>query len=67
MGYTTIGSLIEQGRKERGGMTREQLANGICSPQMLYMIEKDQSESDTLLTDMLLQRLGKSPDKYGWV
>lgn len=63
MGYTTIGSLIEQGRKERGGMTREQLANGICSPQMLYMIEKDQSESDILLTDMLLQRLGKSPDK----
>ena len=64
MGYTTIGSLINQTRKEKKGITRQKLADGLCSAQMLYQIENDQYESDPLLTDILLQRLGKSPDKF---
>lgn len=63
MRYTTIGGLIEQARREKRGMTRERLSDGICSPQMLYQIEKDQCESDPLMTDILLQRVGKAPDK----
>ncbi len=63
MSYTTIGSLIEQARREKRGMTREKLSDGICSSQMLYQIEKDQCESDPLMTDILLQRAGKAPDK----
>ncbi len=54
MSYTTIGSLIEQARREKRGMTREKLSDGICSSQMLYQIEKDQCESDPLMTDILL-------------
>lgn len=63
MAYTTIGMLIRQARKEKKGMTRQMLAKGICSAQMLYHIEKDQAESDPLMIDMLIQLLGKSPDK----
>lgn len=64
MRYTTIGSLIRQSRKEREGITCQMLSNGLCSRQMFYQIEKDQFESDPLMTDILLQRLGKSPDKF---
>lgn len=39
------------------------MAEGICSEQMLYDIEKDRRESDPLIIDILLQRLGKSPNK----
>lgn len=63
MRYTTIGSLISKARKEKKGVTLRKLSNGICSVQMLYQIEKDELESDLLMTDILLQRLGKSPDK----
>ena len=63
MSYTTIGSIIEQARKEKKYITRKKLSAGICSPQMLYQIEKNLCESDPLMTDILLQRAGKTPDK----
>lgn len=63
MSYTTIGKLIEQARREKRGMTREKLSKGICSPQMLYQIEKDQCDADVLMVDLLLQRAGKAPNK----
>ncbi|MDE6999841.1 MAG: helix-turn-helix transcriptional regulator, partial [Lachnospiraceae bacterium] len=59
----TIGMLIKETRKAHKNMTSQKLSRGICSVQMLYQIEKDQCDTDLLMTDMLLQRLGKSPDK----
>lgn len=59
----TIGMLIKDTRKARKDMTSQKLSKGICSVQMLYQIERDQCDTDLLMTDMLLQRLGKSPDK----
>ena len=63
MKYITIGMLIKETRKAHKNMTSQKLSRGICSVQMLYQIEKDQCDTDLLMTDMLLQRLGKSPDK----
>jgi len=63
MGFTTIGSIIEKSRLEKKGISRKKLSDGLCSEQRLYEIERDSCESDTLLVDILLQRLGKSPDK----
>ena len=63
MNTITIGSLIEKIRVEEKKISRKKLAEGICSEQMLYDIEKDRRESDPLIIDILLQRLGKSPNK----
>lgn len=63
MGFTTIGSIIEKSRTEKKGISRKKLSEGLCSEQRLYEIERDSCDSDTLLVDILLQRLGKSPDK----
>lgn len=63
MNIITIGSLIEKIRVEEKKISRKKLAEGICSEQMLYDIEKDRRESDPLIIDILLQRLGKSPNK----
>lgn len=57
-----IGKLIESERKRRG-VTQKQLASGIFAYQMLYKLETNESESDKLQVDILLQRLGRSPDK----
>jgi len=58
----TIGSIIAGERYERG-YSRRQVCQGLCSTQMLIKIEKDDAETDKFVLDMLLQRLGKSPDK----
>ncbi len=58
----TVGAMIKELRKGRG-ITRERLCRGLCTPQMLELIEKDACETDQYLFDILLQRLGKSPDK----
>jgi len=58
----TVGAMIKELRKEQG-ITRERLCRGLCTPQMLELIEKDACETDQYLFDILLQRLGKSPDK----
>lgn len=63
MELVTIGSLIKQLRKEKMRISRKKLADGLCSAQMIYEIERDQYESDPLMIDVLLQRMGKSPDK----
>lgn len=54
---------MEKIRVEEKKISRKKLAEGICSEQMLYDIEKDRRESDPLIIDILLQRLGKSPNK----
>lgn len=63
MSCITIGSIVENLRLQRKDISRKKLSEGLCSLQRLYDIEKDNCESDTLLVDILLQRLGKSPDK----
>lgn len=57
-----VGRQILLLREERK-YTRKKLAMGLCSPQALANIEDGISIPDKLLVDVLLQRLGKSPDK----
>ena len=57
-----IGELIWSER-EKAEVSAELLSEGIGSRQMLRKLEQDQIQSDKLLCDILLQRLGKSPDK----
>lgn len=57
-----IGSIIAEERKKEDVSLRS-LASGICTHQMLSKIEEDQCDTDKLLMDILLQRLGKSPDR----
>lgn len=64
MEYTTVGRMIQSLRVEKNTITRKKLACGLCSEQTLFGIETGQCESDVLLLDILLQRLGKSPDKF---
>lgn len=58
----TIGSLVGDERKKKKVPLRV-LAKGVCAFQMLSKIEDNQCDVDKLLVDILLQRLGKSPDK----
>ncbi|MDE7476724.1 MAG: helix-turn-helix transcriptional regulator, partial [Lachnospiraceae bacterium] len=63
MGFTTVGILLQQMRDEKK-ITRKQLADGICSKQVLAEVEANRYEADTLTLDIFMQRLGKSPDKF---
>ena len=63
MSYCTLGSLIQEARKNSKTITRKKLAYGICSEQTLFEIETNQCMPDILMLDILLQRLGQSPDK----
>ena len=58
----TIGFLLATERTKKGISLRK-LSDGICSYQMLDKIEKDKCDGDKLLFDILLQRLGKCPDR----
>lgn len=57
-----IGKQIEILRKQRK-ISRNALSAGLCSAQTLLNIENGNCIPDKLLTDILLQRLGKCPDK----
>ena len=59
---TTIGTIIKELREEQD-ISRSKLCKGICSAQMLNLIEQDACETDKYMLDILLQRLGKSPDR----
>ena len=63
MEYTTVGILIQQIRKEKK-IKGSKLASGLCSKQVLMDIEADQNEADILMLDILMQRMGKSTDKF---
>ena len=63
MEYTTVGILIQQIRKEKK-IKGSKLALGLCSKQVLMDIEADQNEADILMLDILMQRMGQSPDKF---
>ncbi len=60
-GYA-IGGIVKEERKKKG-VTQKELAEGLCTVQTLSAIEAGKSDTDKLLMDVFLQRLGKSPDK----
>ena len=62
MSNVTVGKIIENLRI-RKNYSRRKLCQGLCSTQMLIKIETNQSDIDKILADILIQRLGKSPDK----
>lgn len=59
-----IGQYIGQVRAYKG-IALEPLAKGLCSPAYLCRIEAGKRETDKLLTDAFLQRLG-SPAELFW-
>lgn len=58
----TVGVIIWELREEQN-IARGKLCRGLCTSQMLSLIEQDKCETDQYTLDILLQRLGKSPDK----
>lgn len=66
MEFKTIGNLIKEIRTSKN-ITRKQLSYGICSEHTLHQLESDSYAADGLMLDILLQRLGQSPDKFEMV
>lgn len=63
MEFKTIGNLIKEIRTAQK-ITRKELSYGICSEHTLQELETDSYAADGLMLDILLQRLGQSPDKF---
>ena len=63
MEFKTIGNLIKEIRTAKK-ITRKELSYGICSEHTLQKLETDSCAADGLMLDILLQRLGQSPDKF---
>lgn len=63
MEFKTIGNLIKKIRTAKK-ITRKELSYGICSEHTLQKLETDSYAADGLMLDILLQRLGQSPDKF---
>ena len=59
----TIGKFISDIR-EKQGIQQQELCEGLCSKQLMSQIEYDESIPDLFLFECLIQRLGKSPDKF---
>lgn len=66
MGFTTVGSFIEEVRKIKK-KTRKKLSYGICSEHALCEIEEDRNAVDILMFVVFIQRLGISSDKFEMV
>lgn len=64
--HTKQSSLGETIRflRQKSRISQGKLCEGLCSGTTLSRIEWGEREPDKLLTDVLLQRLGKSPDKF---
>ncbi len=62
----TVASLIERERV-KAEMPEQQLIYGLGSRGILRKLEQAEAQSDKLLCDILLQRLGKSPDKLEYI
>ena len=57
----TIGAIIGTLRSVKG-YSRRQVCHGLCTTQMLAKIENDEADTDKLLLDQIIQRLGMSSD-----
>lgn len=62
----SIGSIIYYLRMQKH-ISQTVLAKGLCSPPTLSRIELSEREPDKLLVDALLQRLGKSPNRFDFI
>ncbi len=62
----STGKLI-QSTREAQRLTSAELIDGICSRRTLMRLETGQTDCDMLLFAVLLQRLGKSPDKLEYI
>ena len=49
------------------GKTREEISHGLCSLSVLQRLEAGERFADKKLIDALIQRLGKSSDKFEFV
>lgn len=65
MGYH-IGKLIKTVR-EQSNISQEELVKGLCGRGILSRIEAGEQEPDKWLADVLLERLGVSPNKFGCI
>ena len=61
-----IGTVIKNLRKEEG-VSQTKLIKGLCSHTTLSRIESEERRPDQLLLEAILQRLGKSFDKFGTI
>ncbi len=61
-----IGTVIKNLRKEEG-VSQTKLIKGLCSHTTLCRIESEERRPDQLLLEAILQRLGKSFDKFGTI
>lgn len=66
MGSYSIGKLIRAMRRKRK-LSKKDLAHGLCPAQFLEQMEADLMEPDAPLVDILLQRLGGTPDKMEYI
>ena len=58
-----VRSLLK-GMRQSKGLTQEELGEGICSRTTMAAYEKGKCEPKKLYMDALMQRLGKTVDKY---
>lgn len=58
-----IGKVI-QNLREEAGISQEELASGLCSDSTLSRIEWEERVVEQWLVEAILQRLGKSSDKF---
>lgn len=58
-----IGKVIQNLREEMG-ISQEELVSGLCSDSTLSRIEWEERVVEQWLIDAILQRLGKSSDKF---
>lgn len=66
MNKLTTGNLINKLRTEQR-VSKAMLSDGLCAYQLLQKIEEDRAECSLELFTILLQRLGKSPDKLEYI
>lgn len=58
--------LLERERYKKG-ITREKLTRGICSQQLLIKATESGSDIDLLTFEMLLERVGRSPERLEYI
>lgn len=63
---TNIGCLVKEVRKSKG-VRQEDLCKGLCDRAVLVRFEQGKCNSEKILIDAMLQRLGLSINKFGAV
>lgn len=62
----TIGEMLESLREKRG-VSKERLSDGICSKITLNRYERDERIPDKFVIDSLLERLEQNPEKLEFI